>query len=342
MSPDACDPVRRFVAGLAARLLPAGAAAGVTAALDVLRDDAPPIRTRKSPLTGHGVPFEASVSGPDGSPSLRYVVEAGAELLFFGPRLAYQRDVATQLARRLPDPVAAVAGREVGAFFAAYAPDSGAVRARSEATTFVGLAHDQVRTEHLGRLKLYGHLAVDPAAYGRMAEAWPGVAAATAELNDLDYLAPSMAAVDVDADGRITRKVYLRTVRALDPADAAGLVQAAGGDEHGVLREVAALGLERLWAKRVFVCRAVDPAGRVSTAVHASSLSAGRGRARVEPVVRALARRFHGHEELVDALAAAGDGCGVAWSFTVIGLGLGGGTSGAPKLNLYAAPDRLT
>ncbi len=341
MGPDSCDPVGRFVAGLAAALLPAGAAAGVTAALEVLRDDAPPARARKSPLTGRGVPFEASVSGPEREPSLRYVVEAGAGRTFFGPRLARQRDVATQLAGHLPDPAAAVAAREVEAFFAAYAPDPGAVRARSEATTFVGLVHDPSRAEHLARFKLYGHLAVDSAAYARMAEAWPGVAAATSELIDLDYLVPSMAAADVDADGRVVRKLYSRTVRALDRREAAALVQASGGDEHGVLREAAALGLERFWARRLFVCRSVDQGGRVATAMHATALAAGRGPEQVEPVVRALARRFHGDEALVDALAAAGDGCGVPWSFTVIGLGLGAGAAGSPKLNVYAAPDRL-
>lgn len=125
-----------------------------------------------------------------------------------------------------------------------------------------GLVHDPARAAPVARFKLYGHLAVDSAAYERMADAWPDVAAATAELSELDYLVPSMAALDVDAEGRVVRKLYLRTVRALDSGEATAVVHASGGDEHGVLREAAALGLERFWSRRVFVCRAVDHGGR--------------------------------------------------------------------------------
>jgi hypothetical protein len=302
---------------------------------------------RASVITPSGVPFEASVTGGGGrlEPALRYTTETGTELPFFGPRLAAQRAALDDLVALLPPPARAVAG-ELHGFADRLFPDPGAVPARTNFATTVGVVHTPAVPGGPAGLKLYGNLTAEPGALGRLATADDRIAALAGVVDGLPFLAPAFATTEVDAAGRLGHKLYLRTATATGPALSV-LARRCGGDAGALFAE--------LDAARVDVTRALDrgrwrgiacvaaPAdgGDPALSIHLTAKGLGLAPARMAALARTLAARHHGSTAGVDALdtagAAAAGRSSRAWGTTVVGVGLPPG-GGVGKVNVYVAP----
>ena len=388
------ESVPAFLDELAARLVPecdpavvqavfARASAGYTGPRG--RDG-----QRVTAIAPSGVPFEASVTSGAGrsSAALRYVTETATGMPFFQPRVAAQCAALDDLVRWLPPPARAAAG-ELTAAVEALFPDPAAVPARRRFATTFGIVHRADVPDGLAGLKLYGNLragerdsqgsqsaeAAEPpgtaagGALARVSARWPALAHLAELLGDLVFLQPHFTTVEVDADGRVAHKLYVRTRR----ANATGLTVMARrfGTELGPVADaLRRLGVsDDVWGRRFFVCGAVSPAsppgdghtGDGHTGVGHTGDGPRNGRAGDEPpgdlelslhlsakalmldaagmagLARGLLER-HGDTTALDALEAATRRAGgpASWATTVIGLGLAPG-GGVGKVNVYTS-----
>jgi hypothetical protein len=349
------ETVPAFLAELAARLVPACDPAVVAAvfarASDGYRGPRGRDGRRVTAISPSGVPFEASVTGGSGrsSSALRYVTETATGMPFFGPRLAAQRAALDDLVRWLP-PAARGAARQLRDVVDVLFPDPAAIATRRRFATLFGIVHGPEVPDGIVRLKVYGnvragapmngrpdeHPSVAPLA--RLADRWPEVGALHALVCDVGFLEPHFTTVEVDAAGRVTRKLYLRTYRA-DAAGVAVLARRFGAEAGPVVDELRAAGVgDDVWRGRYFVCAATGPDGERELSVHLPSKAL-----RLDPLgMDRLARRLvdrHGERAGLDALDAASERAGGrdVWPTTVIGVGLAG-DGGLGKVNVYRAP----
>lgn len=316
--------VAAFLEALRRRVAPACDAGVVRAVLERACAGAPatgrrPDGRRASVLTPSGVPFEASVSGGGGRPAaeLRYVTEAGADVPFFGPRLAAQRSAAADLAGRLPGGPRDT-GPELHAFLDALFPDPGAVPARTRLAALLGVVHRPALPTHVARLKVYGSLAADPGSLDRVAARWPAFAGLAGALDRTPGARPHFATLEVDASGGRVHKLYLRT-RLDGPVE---------GLDVGPVRGDA------------YVCHTATVADGTEAAVsvHLPAKALGLDAAGMAALAARLAGTRHGTTDHAEALAAAAEAAGGAWAHTVVGVGRTGDDGAAGKLNVYVAP----
>jgi hypothetical protein len=314
---------------------------------------------RVTAITPSGVPFEASVSSGPGrsSAALRYVTEVATGMPFFGPRLAAQRQALDDLVGWLP-PAAQPAAAQLRSAVDVLFPDPGAVPARRRFATTFGIVHRDDVPDGIAGLKLYGNLRTgDPEeaaataadALARLCGRWPGLGRLHGLFGDLPFLEPHFTTVEVDATGRIGRKLYFRTRR----ANAAGVAVAAR--RFGTELAPVADALQRagvagdVWRRRFFVCAASlpgdgradatdgDGSGECELSVHLPAKALGLDRDGMARLARVLVER-HGDPAGLHALdgAMARAGGGDCWTTTVVGLGLAPG-GGVGKVNVYAA-----
>jgi hypothetical protein len=313
---------------------------------------------RVTAITPSGVPFEASVTGGAGrsSAALRYVTEAATGMPFFGPRLAAQREALDDLVGWLPaaaQPAAAELGSAVDVLF----PDPGAVPARRRFATTFGIVHRDDVPDGIAGLKLYLNLrtgepeaaaATAADALARLSGRCPALGRMHGLLGDLPFLEPHFTTVEVDASGRIGRKLYLRTRR----ADAAGMAVVARrfGAELAPVADalLAAGGADEVWRRRFFVCAASSPLGPAGAragsdgcelSVHLSAKALQLDPDGMARLARVLVDR-HGEPAGLHTLDSAVDraGGGDRWTTTVVGLGLAP-EGGIGKVNVYIARD---
>lgn len=304
---------------------------------------------RRSVLTPSGLPFEASVTGDarGPAPALRYNAETATAMPFFGPRLAAQLAAIDDLVRWLPpgaDPAAA--GAELRDFVATLFPDPGRVPARTRVATWFGVVHRPENPRHLDRLKVYGSLAADEGALARVAAARPPVRDLVRATEGHAWLAPHLAAVEVDRSGATTHKLYFRA----GPADRAALSDLAGrfgADASGLAGDLdewvggTGAGTGPGHARPLsFVCCQADPSGRRALGIYLSAKLLGLDGAAMAGLARRLAERLHGTTAGLDALADAAAASGGAWAYSMLGVGLPaeGAEGVAPKLNAYLVP----
>lgn len=354
------ESVRPFLDDLARRLVPAcdpgvvqavfaRASAGYTGPRG--RDG-----LRVTAIAPSGVPFEASVTGGAGrrSSALRYVTETATGMPFFGPRLAAQRASLDDLVAWLP-PAARRAGDELREAVDLLFPDPTCVPARRRFATTFGVVHRPEVPDRIAGLKLYGNLRADHEGDGaagvtggraslrRLARRWPAFAGLCATVDDLPFLVPHFATVEVDAGGRIGHKLYLRT----RSATAAGLAVATrrfGGDFPALAGEVASAGVaDDVWRRPLFVCAEAGAGegptgGDPAVSLHLSAKGLGLDGAGMTALARRLAER-HGDPAGLAAMVQAADRAGGpgAWTTTVVGVGLPPG-GGVGKVNVYMAP----
>jgi hypothetical protein len=297
---------------------------------------------RASVLTPSGVPFEASVTGGGSrsAASVRFVGETGTGLPFFGPRLAAQRRALDELARWLPPTGAAHVGlAELRGALDVLFPDPAAVPARTRFATFLGVVHRPEWPAHLAGLKLYGNLRAHdpPATLVRLRDRWPAFGDVHDLVGDLSYLVPQFTTIEVDAEGRVGHKLYVRTRRA-NAAGLAVLARRFGADLAPLADELRAAGIPpEVWQRPLFLCCARHAAG-VELSVHLSAAGLGLDAAPMAELAGGVATR-HGDPAGFAALAHAIDRAGGAdaWAITVVGVGLVAG-GGLGKVNVYAAP----
>jgi hypothetical protein len=293
---------------------------------------------RASVLTPSGIPFEASVTG-DGrgpAPTLRYNTETATSMPFFGPRLAAQLDAIADLAGWLPpeaDPAAARA--HLCDFVATLFPDPGLVPARTRVATWFGIVHRPENPRHLDRLKVYGSLAAAEGALARLAAARAPTRTLAAAVEGLDWLAPHLAAVEVDRSGALTHKLYFRAGHA-DVAQLSQLADRLGVDASGLSGELDEWGAGGPRPVS-FLCLQAGPDGHRDLSVYVSAKLLGRGGAGMADLARRVAERLHGTTAGLDALAEAATAAGGTWSYSMLGIGLP--AAGRPKLNAYLVPD---
>jgi hypothetical protein len=335
---------------------------------------------RVTAITPSGVPFEASVtSGKDrSSAALRYVTETATGMPFFGPRLAAQREALDDLVGWLP-PAAQSAAGELRSAADVLFPDPTAVPARRRFATTFGIVHRNDVPDGIAGLKLYGNLrtgepeeaaATAADALARLSGRWPALGRLHDLLGDLAFLEPHFTTVDVDATGRVGRKLYFRTRR----AGAAGMAVAArrfGAELAPVADALREVGVaDEVWRRRFFVCAASLPAGGAAVRAEARAATAGRegsgqgsragatdgdgsgecelsvhlpakalglDRDGMARLARVLVER-HGDQAALDALDGAMVRAGGVdrWTTTVVGLGLAPG-DGVGKVNVYAS-----
>jgi hypothetical protein len=295
---------------------------------------------RVSVLTPAGIPFEASVTGDDHGPAqaLRYNTETATSMPFFGPRLAAQLDAIDDLAGWLP-PAArpAVARADLRDFVATLFPEPGLVPARTRVATWFGIVHRPENPRHLDRLKVYVGLAAAEGALARVAAARGPVGDLAAAVDGLDWLAPHLAAAEVDRSGAVTHKLYLRAGQA-DVASLSGLAERLGVDASGLPGELAGASVAAGNPRPVsFVCCQAGPDGRRDLSVYVSAKLLGLDAAGMADLACRLAERLHDTTAGLDALAGAAAAAGGTWSYSMLGIGLP--AEGHPKLNAYLVPD---
>ncbi|WP_459549924.1 hypothetical protein [Nocardia sp. X0981] len=284
---------------------------------------------RASRLTRSGLPFEVSVSGGRGTltPAIRYVTETATQETIFASRVAAQLTAIEALVPRLPD-----AGRMRAAvlrtFIETAYPDS-ARAPRRHAPTWTGIVHHAAAPHHLTRLKAYARAAT-PSELERLCEAFPAFAG-LASVPDEQLIAPSFAALEVDAEGTITHKLYLRIRR--DIAAPMKLVRHFGEPAWEILSELSCAGFEpdRLYQHNFFACRA-RVSGAPTFTLHLTA-----DRYEFDDLVAGLAHRHHGTTRAVAALTGAAEASGAAFHCSALGLGFSP-ERGIDKLNVYGVP----
>lgn len=310
---------------------------------------------RVTAITPSGVPFEASVTGGAGrlTSSLRYVTETATGMPFFGPRLAAQRAALDDLVGWLPSPARA-AGDELREAIDLLFPDPARVPARRRFATAFGVVHRPEVPGGIAGLKLYGNLRAHDEGGGagthagretlrRLARRWPAFAALRDAVDDLPFLVPHFATVEVDAAGRLGHKLYLRT-RSTNAAGLALATQRFGGDFPALAGELTAAGVAgEVWRRPLFVCGEVvageGPEGTdLAISLHLSAKVLRLGAGGMAALARRVVQR-HGDPAGLAAMARASDRAGGpgAWTTTVVGVGLPPG-GGVGKVNVYMAP----
>lgn len=289
--------------------------------------------SRASGLTVTGIPFEASVTGGRGqlTPALRYVTEAGTLHADFGSRLTTQLQAIDELCGWPPNDSAAVSNT-LRSFVAALFPNPAAVPTSHRFATWLGVAHHAGMPGRAAALKLYGSLTTAPETFSRLCTAFPEFAELTSVPKDNEFIRPHFAAIEMDAHGVLSHKVYLRVK--FDIATPMKLVRLFGDPAWEVLSELVRCGVDpaSLHRFRMSVCCA-SRGGAASFALHVGP------RHGEDPVtlIRELAERHHGTTAALDALAEAAESVGASCRYSVVGLGASP-HEGIDKLNLYCTP----
>ncbi|MFF0453747.1 hypothetical protein [Nocardia africana] len=289
---------------------------------------------RASALTLSGIPFEVSVVGGRGryAPAVRYLTEAGTQEPTFAARVGAQFATIGALADWLPS-----SGRKVAdllrSFLATLYPDPAQVPRRQRSTAWTGIVHHAAAPSQLSRLKVYGTAAT---AFGNSEEffsVFPDFRELVSVPANDEHFRYSIAAIEVDANGDVTHKLYL-TSRSRDTAVPMKLVRHFGDPAWEVLSELVRCGVDPagLHDHDFFVCRSRDSNGIQSFAL---SVAAQRNDD-LSLLVPELASRHHGSTYAVDALAEAARSQGAAWRYSALGLGFS--ADGIDKLNVYGTP----
>lgn len=328
-----------FLADVAERLLPSCDTAAIRAILNTAcggRLDARlPEGRRTSGLTSSGLPFEVSVSGGGGrySPTVRYVTESATVLPTFADRVTAQLATLDELLALLPG-TQDTTSELMHSFVAALYPDPTEVPAHRRLVTWTGLVHHADAPHHPARIKVYGSPWTVPGAFGRLRHQWPDLTALITLPTDDEFFRYAGVAIEADADGGITRKVY-STSRYRDVAVPMKLVRHFGDPAWEMLSELVGAGIDAAALHRFnfFVCSS-RASGDPSLSL---SLSPGRDGPELTELVRSLARRHHGGTEAVDALEQAAIAGGAQWRYSVVGLGFSA-ERGVDKLNVYGTP----
>lgn len=326
-----------FLLDLAKRLVPRSDPAVIRAILERgcggQLDAHGPDGRRASTLTISGTPLEASVSGGGGkiSPALRYATETATQETRFGLRVGAQLHAIRDLVTWLPNAGETVADM-LQFFVAALYPDSAQVPTRYRSATWIGVVHHTAAPQHVARLKVYGGLQIVPGALDRLRDRWPAFDG-LASVPDENLIKPVAAAMEVDAHGSVTHKIYLRT-RYNDIAVPMKLARYFGSPAWELLSEFARCGLDPalLHQHDFFVCCARS-AGDPVFGLHL----AARRNDDLSELVRELASRHHGSTHAVDALALAAEAHGASWRYSAVGLGFSA-DRGIDKLNVYGTP----
>lgn len=289
---------------------------------------------RATMLTLSGFPLEVSVTGGRGEviPALRYVTEMATDRTEFATRAAAQLASLPDLVARLPHGDAAVADL-LRSFVATVYPDPEAVSRRHRFVTWTGITHRATLPCHAAHLKVYANLRAVPGAVDRLCREWPGFAGLATVPAGQKFVGPVAAALEVDAAGALTHKIYLAT-RYNDPAVPGELVRYLGDPAAEILAEYARCGVDTDLVRQynIVLCRAFrDGVGSMTL-----YLLAKRRTDATEPV-RVLAARHHGSTAAVDALADAAVSSGAEWFYSGVGLGFSP-VDGIDRLNVYGTP----
>ncbi|MEU2040661.1 hypothetical protein [Nocardia niwae] len=289
---------------------------------------------RTSTLTISGIPFEVSVSGGRGAVSraVRYVTETATREELFDSRLSAQLTSIRDLVAWLPNGDETVADM-LRSFVATLFPDPAKISHRQRFATWIGVVHAAGTPHHAARLKVYGNLAAAPESLHRLSDVWPGFAGLAALPDHEKVIAPAVIALEVDADGGVNHKVYLRA-RYPDADAPKRLVRCFGDPAREMLDELVRCGVDaaQLHRRDLFVCCARG-AGDPTFGLY---LGARRGDD-LSGLALALAARHHGTPHAVDALRRAALACGASWHYSAVGLGFSTG-HGVDKLNVYGTP----
>ncbi|MFJ1457995.1 hypothetical protein [Nocardia sp. N2S4-5] len=293
---------------------------------------------RATTLTLSGFPLEVSVTGGRGEvvPALRYVTETATEQTEFARRAAVQLATIPDLVARLPEADSTVA-ELLRSFVATVYPDPAAVSRRHRFVTWAGITHRAALPRHAAYLKVYANLRVVPGAVDRLCRAWPEFAGSVSVPEGRKFVGPVAAALEVDAGGDLTHKIYLST-RYNDPAVPEELVRYLGDPIAEMLAEFARCGAEANPVRQynLALCRA-HRHGKSSVTLYLL----GKRHTDVTELARALAARHHGSTDAVDALAQAAETAGAVWRYSGVGLGFSP-DSGIDKLNVYGTPLWIT
>lgn len=288
---------------------------------------------RASTLTASGVPFEVSVTGGGGkfSPAVRYSTETATQETSFGKRLAAQLDAVEDLVTWLPNGDEVVAER-FKSFVSTLYPDTAGIGNRYRSSTWVGLVHHAIAPQAAARFKLYGSVDVVPGALDRLVRTWPGFADLASLKDDEGLLMPAGAALEMDAHGNVSHKIYFRATRR-HAAVLMRLTRIFGEPAWKAQSEFVRCGIDpaELSRYRIFVCCA-QGVGVSTVGVYLFA-----GRRDLAPLVYELAQQHHGTTTAVEALARAAESSGATWRYTAVGLGVPAG-SGPMKLNVYGTP----
>ncbi len=289
---------------------------------------------RTSGLTLSGLPFEVSLTGGRGeyTPAVRY----GTELV------THDRDIAarlTALSASIGDlaawlPVADDSVVEtVEAFLTAIYPNRLRRSVHEPPWAWLGMAHHTDLSQHVAALKVYGSPNAFPGALERLCRIWSGFEALAAVSKDESFFAPCFVAVEVDAQGEVTQKVYQRA-RARSAAVPMKLVRHFGDPAWEVLSELVRCGANpaELNERDFIVCSA----RRGERTTFTLSIASNRGEDLTD-LVYELAARHHGTTDTVDAMARAAKASHAAFTFSVVGLGFSA-ECGIDKLNVYGTP----
>ncbi|MFG3520022.1 hypothetical protein ACGF5S_07145 [Nocardia nova] len=290
---------------------------------------------RASGLTRPGIPFEVSVTGGRGryEPAFRYVTESGTNSARFSSRLADQRAAIRELLAGFPGGVEAE-GDMFDWFITSLYPESANIPASRSFGTWTGVAHHAAVPRSPARLKVYGGLFDGSRALERLRHGRPEFDGLSVIPEGERLIRASLAAVEIDVDGAVKHKVYLRAKRG-DVAVPLKLIRYFGDPAWEALSELVRCGLDpaRFYEHDVLICRARD-AGTTTT--FALNMLAHR-HDDLGDLVRELAVRHHGSTEAVDALTDAANSCGASLYFSAICLGFSA-EHGIDKLNVYATP----
>lgn len=338
MTPVAADAAGNFLSALADRWQLPGDRAPLRAVvkracggqLAARRPDG----RRASTLTSSGTPFEVSVTGGGGrvAPVIRYVTETATQETTFAARLVAQRAAIRDLVAWLPNGDEKTA-EMLQAFVSALYPGSAKIPAGFRSPIWLGVVHRFDAPHHIARLKVYGFPQVVPGTLERLREEWPGFAGLAAVSPYDGLFAPDIAALEVDAQGEVNHKVYLKA-RLDDVAVPMKLVRCFGESAWEALSELVDCGIDAkvLHQQRIFVCRSRS-AGDTALAFHVTS----RRHVDLAEVVREAARRNLGSTDAVDVLTDGARSAGAAWRYSAIGLGYSQ-ARGIDKVTVYGTP----
>lgn len=289
---------------------------------------------RASTLTPSGTPFEVSVAGGKGavSPAIRFVTETATQTVGFADRLDTQLRAVRDLVDWLPHggPTTAEA---LTSFVSTLYPEGAAVPKKFRSPTWLGVVHRGVAVGNIARLTIYGGLRTVPGAVARLRDSWPEFAGLGSVADSEDLFVPVGAALEVDARGDLSPKIYLKT-RYRDVAVPMRLVRCFGDPAWEVISEFVRAGLDAatLYRYQFFVCCSRGPSGSEL----GISLMPRRREDLTDPA-KALAARHHGSLAGIQALTGAAEATGANWRFSGIGLGFSE-VHGVGKLNIYGLP----
>ncbi|PPJ19831.1 hypothetical protein C5E45_32505 [Nocardia nova] len=289
---------------------------------------------RASQLTSTGMPFEISLTGGRGArtPAVRY----GTEIIPPGrgnsARFIAQSAAIAELAAWLPVADKSVV-ETVDTFLEAIYPLDLRQSARKPLWTWLGVVHHVALPDQLAGLKVYGTPNASPGAFERLCRAWPGFEGLFTLPNDEKYFAPIFVAIEIDGQGEVSQKVYLRP-RSRDIALPMKLVRCFGDPAWEVLTELVECGVDAagLHKNDFITCRA----RRGERTTFTLSFYPRRGE-NLDELASELAARHHGTLDAIDAMTHAAKATHAALTFSVLGLGFSP-EFGIDKYTVYGTP----